>query len=155
MKVRNTSSLTAALALVALLGSALGCAFGEIYWSDPLKRGYTLREAQHRYTALVRWSKFSEAAAYVDQEERQRFVQQAPPIEVLRFTDYASGPVDIDDETGTATVKVTYFAYQPSSPVQIEIRETQEWSRAGVSNDWRVKPTFSGLEKLVMERSGS
>jgi hypothetical protein len=155
MKVRNHSSLIAALALVALLGSALGCAFGEIYWSDPLKRGYTLREAQHRYTELVRWSKFSEAVAFVDQEERQRFMQQAPTVEVLRFTDYTTGPVDIDDETGTSTVKVTYFAYQPSSPVQIEIRETQEWARPGAGNDWQVKPTFSGLEKLVMQRSGS
>ncbi len=155
MKVWNHSSLTATLALVALLGSAMGCAFGEIYWNDPLKRGYSLREAQHRYTSLVRWSKFSEAAAYVDEQERQRFVQQALTTEVLRFTDYTSGPVDIDDETGTATVKVTYFAYQPSSPMEIEIRETQEWSRAGVSNDWQVKPTFSGLEKLVMQRSGS
>ena len=54
--------LARALLLFALL-AGLGCAFGEIRPEDPFQRKYSLEGAQKRYTDLVRWSKFDEAAA--------------------------------------------------------------------------------------------
>ncbi|MEE8581559.1 MAG: hypothetical protein V3T33_08215 [Myxococcota bacterium] len=132
----------------------LGCAFGEIHWSDPLNRNYTLQKSQQRYTELVRWSEFQKASAFVDPKLRDPYLQQAPSLRELRFTDYESGSVVIDDETGTSTVEVTYLAYSPWSPIETEIIETQEWYRSNISNNWRVRSSFDGLDKLGLERSG-
>ena len=53
MKIIRFSIL---LALTLWTASSLGCAFGEVRWSDPLQREISLEDAQHRYTVLVRWS---------------------------------------------------------------------------------------------------
>ena len=153
MEVGNRAGRVTA-ALLVLAGVGLGCSFGTIYWGDPLKRQVSLQEAQKRYTTLVRWSEFDKASAFVDPELREAYRQNAPSLRELRFTDYESEPSEIDEETGTATIEVTYYAYTPSSPIEISIREIQEWYRANLSNHWLVRPRFEGLNKLVSSRPG-
>ena len=151
--VRRASMARLLLFSLVLASTGLGCAFGTIYWGDPLKRQYALEMAQQRYTQLVRWSEFQKAAAFVDPEQRDRYMQEAPSLRQLRFTDFESGPVDIDKETGAATVEVTYYAYQPSLPIEVPIIEKQEWYRSNVSNNWRVRPSFEGLEDLALSQA--
>ena len=142
---------TVALLTLATL-PGLGCAFGEINIMDPFNRGYSLREAQHKYTEYVRWSEFKKAANFVEDDLRDAFLRDAPTLKELRFTDYEVGQVEIDDETGESTVEVTYYAYQPASPLEITIVETQHWRRDTIANDWMVKPVFEGLDHLALRR---
>ena len=135
------------LACVFLLGgvSALGCAFGEIRLDDPFQRKYSLEEATKHYSDFVRWSDFDRASQFVDPEVRDEFLRNAPTFRSLRFTDYEADPVELDEEKVVATIVVRYFAYRLSNPIEIEIRETQEWTRQNVRNTWFVKSTFEGL----------
>lgn len=152
--VGRTLSMCVLLSAFALLGS-LGCAFGEIYWSDPLKREYSLQEVQKRYTDLVRFSQFDQASQFVDSEVRKDFVANAPDWKEIRFTDYESEPIDIDEETGRAIIKVTYTAYRSNSPIEEELVETQEWFRVNVMNSWQVRPTFEGMVPGFVPLTGS
>jgi len=146
------------LAIVAVIAAGLaplgGCAFGELRLNDPLDREISLEDAQHRYTVLVRWSDFERASRYVDPSMRAEFKAMLPGFRTLRFTEYESDPVEIDAELQEATVEVTYYAYSPSSPIEVEIHETQRWYRdPGVGNNWHVKPTFEGIEELLADGS--
>ena len=143
---------TLALLCLALLTS-LGCAFGEVRFSDPLDRQVSLEDAQNRYTVLVRWNDLDKASAFVDPEMRDDFMKMVPNFRDLRFTEYDSGKTDIGED-GTATVIVTYYVYSPSSPIETTITETQTWYRdAGVNNYWHVRPAFQGIDKLVATNS--
>ena len=140
---------TALAATLVATGLSLGCAFGEIRLNDPLDRAISLEEAQNRYTVLVRWSDFERAAGFVDPEQRKEFLRNFPSFREVRFTDFESETADIGED-GTATVEVTYFAYTPTSPLEVTITETQYWYRdSKLGNDWRVRPTFRGLDALV------
>jgi hypothetical protein len=151
--MRRTTHWVLALSLLALASlPSLGCAFGEINITDPFNRSYTLREAQRKYTEYVRWSEFKKASQFVHEDLVDAFLRDAPTVRELRFTDYEIGQVEIDDETGESTVEVTYFAYQPASPLEITIVETQHWKRDTIANDWQVKPVFDGLEDLALNR---
>lgn len=144
------------IALAVLSASALlwlGCAFGEIDWTDPLKRRFTLEDAHRNYTEYVRWSAFDKASRYVEPEVREEYLSLAPSLQELRFTDYELNPVEIDEETGEATLEVTYLAYQPNSAVEIPIKETQHWRRRGAANNWLVTPSFSNLPPLLSDHS--
>ena len=137
------------IALVALLGTLTGCAFGEFRPSDPFDRQLTLDQAQHRYTVLVRFSDFERASAFVDAEHREDFTRRMKALDDARFTDYESETVELDDEKEKATVKVTYTIYTPALPYEIEVAETQEWSRSGITNNWKVVSSFEGLQQIV------
>jgi hypothetical protein len=142
----------AVLAFIALSVATLsstGCYFGEVYLNDPFGREYALSETQLRYTSLVRWSAFHKAARYVDPEAREEFVALAPPLKKFRFTDFESEPVDIDEDHGEATVRVTYMGYSTASPFEIEVREIQHWKRSGIGNNWQVTSEFEGLEEAM------
>lgn len=141
-------ALVAILALTVLGG--LGCANGEFRLNDPFDREETLSHAQHQYTILIRWSEFQRAGTYIAEDERDAFLEQMNGLEDARFTDFESGEVEIDDELEKATVKVTYTVYLPSSPYEMEVSETQEWSRSNVSNKWHVSSTFEGLHQLAL-----
>jgi len=147
------TTATCLLLLLSMSGS-LGCAFGEIYWSDPLKREFTLGEIQKRYTALVRFGAFNKASRFVDPEIVDEFVATFPSQDDLVFTDHESERIEFDEdgERTNATVRVTYSAYYTHSPVLFEVIEVQHWYREGVTNDWRVRPEFSGLEKFAAAR---
>jgi len=147
--MRKSVSVLAAT-LVALIGG-LGCAFGEVYWSDPLKREYSLGEVQKRYTGLVRFGAFVRASKFVDPELAENFVSLFPSRGDLVFTDHESERIDFADngKRNNATVKVRYSAYYTHSPVVIEIVEIQHWYREGPSNNWLVRPEFQGLETFA------
>jgi len=143
--------LRASLLLLAVAALSLsGCAFGDVRLSDPLDREISLTDAQHRYTVLVRWGDIERASKYVNPEVRDEFKARQPSFRQLRFTEYESDPVEIDDDKKNATVEVVYYAYTPSSPMEVKITETQVWYRAkGVGNNWHVTPTFEGLDERM------
>ena len=138
------------LALLALVGAQFGCAQGEIRLGDPFDRQLSLSEAQHRYTVFMRWSQFQKAKTFVIKDEREAFIAQTKALKDARFTDYESEPVELDEEKNTATIHVTYTVYTPSIPYEVEVSETQVWTRNGVGNDWSVVSTFEGLNKLAV-----
>jgi len=95
---------------------------------------------------MIRWGQWNKATAFVAGDAVESFRARLSQLEELRFTDYQLGHVELDED-GTSTVEVTYTAYRASSPYEIEIHETQHWSRGdGVGNDWRVRSEFRGLE---------
>ncbi len=149
--IRKPASVLVSLALLSVMSGSVGCAFGEIYWTDPLKREFSLSEIQKRYTALVRFGAFTKASKFVDPELVDQFVSDFPSQGDLVFTDHESERIDFgeDGERDSATVRVTYSAYYTHSPVVFEIVEIQHWYREGVTNDWRVRPEFDGLEKFA------
>ena len=148
LRMRTASALPLLATLLAGLVST-SCYFGEVYVNDPFGREYSLTETQLRYTSLVRWSSFHKAARYVAPEAREDFVALAPPMKQFRFTDFETGPIDLDDETGEATVKVTYKGYSTISPFEVEVHETQHWKRSGIGNNWQVTPKFDDLDKAT------
>ncbi len=139
-------SLLWILALVIGAVSSVGCSFGEIYLTDPLLREVALAEQQKHYSALMRWSAFHKAVQYVQDEHRDAFMENAPPLKEFRFSDYESEPVSIDD-SGECTVEVVYYGYRTNSPYEVEVRETQHWRRTGITNKWRVRSVFEGLDE--------
>ena len=151
IKIQNALKLTALLAMFAMLSGSFGCAFGEIYWTDPLKREYTLNEVQKRYTNLVRFGAFVQASKFVDPEKATDFLDNFPSQGDLVFTDSESERIlfNEDGDRAEATVRVTYSAYYTNSPVVIEIVETQNWYREGAGNNWLVRPEFAGLEEFA------
>ncbi len=139
----------AALALSTALTLVLGCANGEFRPKDPFDRALTFNEAQHRYTVLVRWSEFQKAKAFVSKDHREKFIADMKAFKHARFTDFESEDVDLDEEKQKATVHVTYTLYLPSTPYELEIVETQQWSRTGMGNTWNVESRFEGEPKMA------
>ena len=128
-------------ALITCLGLALltqfGCAFGEFRPDDPFKRQYELELSQKRYSDLVRWSKFEEAAAqYVAPEDREAFRARMPDFKEIRFTDHEAAPWQIDEEKRDVVIEVTYTGYSMRTPLEIEVHETQHWTREGHNSSW-------------------
>lgn len=137
------------LLVFALAAGSLGCAFGEFRPGDPFDRQWTLDQAQHRYTTLVRFSDFQRARNFVAEDERDAFMDRMKALDDARFTDYESDTAELDSSKQTATLRVTYTIYTPSTPVEFEVVETQVWSRSGLGNNWRVRSTFEGLRNLA------
>ncbi len=152
MTTRTVPTWTAGAALSACVLLALGCAFGELRWDDPLKRRFTLEDAQRQYTEYVRWSAFDKASSYVEPEAREEYLASVPSSKELRFTEYEFAPVELDEEKGEATIQVTYAPYHPTLLSEMQVTEVQRWRRHGKGNNWRVTPTFSGLGQPVGSR---
>lgn len=133
----------------AIVISSVGCSFGEFHFSDPFDREYSLGEAQHRYTTLVRFGDFKRASDFVNPDDRAFFMKSMKNLDEARFTEYETGTVELDDERARATIIVTYTIYTPSIPFEFEVSETQVWTRDGISNNWQVFSTFEGLHNLA------
>jgi hypothetical protein len=144
--LRAVAALCSALALAALMG----CANGEFRPGDPFDRKLSFSESQRQYTVLVRFAEFQKAKAFVFEDEREKFMTDIAAFKEARFTDYESEEVDLDEEKRTATVRVTYKAYLPSNPYEIEIVEIQEWSREGMGNTWQVHSRFEGAPEVAV-----
>lgn len=134
--------------------TSLGCAFGEIRWDDPFQREYSLELAQDDYTQLVRWSEFKKASLFVHKDLKKNFLRGAPNFKNFRFSDYQSGPIEYDDDEATVVVEVTYTAYSMLHALEVEIYETQTWEREDTGNNWKVRPVFEGMEKVVLRSPG-
>lgn len=129
-----------ALALAALLaGVAFGCA------TTPGFRETNFAEIQKHYTKLVRWSQFDRARELVDPEAMGAFETQAQVFGRVHFTDYAIRGVEFSPDGDTATVSVTYYAYERTALVAFAYDEHQEWSRPD-GRAWRVRSTFARRE---------
>lgn len=154
MKTNHALSIRRRLVLLLLMTTAIaclvGCANGEMRPSDPFDRDYSFEEAQRRYTLYVRWSEFEKARDFVVPDARDAFIRTTKKhLKDARITDFESDDADLDAELRSATVRVTYTAYLPSSPVEMQIVEVQEWTRDGVGNHWRVKPRFEASPKVA------
>jgi len=153
--LRSMRSGLDARRIALLLGSSLlwigafGCANGEIRLGDPFDRGQSLEYAQHRYSVLMRWTDFQRAKGFVAKEDREAFIERTKELTDARFTDFESEAVELDDGHQTATVRVTYSLYLPHSPYEMEVVETQTWSRKGVGNQWTVHSVFEGLPEIA------
>ena len=152
-RTRIPQGTGAALIAVLLATGALGCAFGELRPHDPLQREYSLEEMQKRYTDLVRFSNFKMASGFVAKENRKAFMDSMPDEDELRFLEYETDPFVLNEEMNQSTIEVVYTAYSPWTLMQVELYETQEWTREeGVGNNWKVQSVFSGLAQYVKKR---
>ncbi len=149
--IRKPLQLATVLTALVVMSSSLGCAFGEIYWTDPFTREFSLTEIQKRYTNLVRFGAFIQASKFVDPEVTSAFLDGFPSKGTLVFTDFDSEQIlfNEDGKRAQAMVRVTYSAYYTNNPVVFEIIEEQEWIRKGLDNTWIVRPSFSGLSQLA------
>jgi hypothetical protein len=136
--------------VIALVASTFGCADGEFRFGDPFDRQLTLDEAHHKYTVFVRWADFKKARSFVAVDDRDAFMKQMDSLDEAHFTSYEAEPFDIDRQKQSATVVVTYLVFTPSVPYEVEIVETQEWTRDGVGNNWSVYSSFEGLQQLAL-----
>lgn len=126
---------TLALALLLAIG-ALACATTqELRESD-------FGDIQKHYTKLVRWAQFDRARAFVDPEAVGAFDTHAATLARVHVTDYAIRGVEFSPDGATATVRVTYYAYERTALVAFAYDEQQEWSRPD-GRAWRVRSTFA------------
>ncbi len=134
----------AALALV----SCAGC----ISFTDPLGREDALEQAQLKYTQFVRWGELERARQYVHPDVVEEFNDHASAFEGLRITEYDIGPIEYAEEPTSASVNVTYHGYSETTFLEKPIRERQEWSREGMSNQWLVRPELGEIVETLAER---
>jgi len=66
-----------------------------------------------------------------------------------RFIDFESEALELDNEKQTATIEVVYTLYTPSVPYEVELTETQNWSRDDYSNNWTVDSIFDSLNDIA------
>jgi hypothetical protein len=147
--ITTVTTVTTALLLIAS-SLGLGCAFGEFRPEDPFKRKFSLEDQHKDYTDNVRWSKFNEASSFMVEDARRSFLDKMPKFEQVRFTDWEAEPWELEDEDMTkATIFVRYKGYSMSNPFEVEVKETQHWSRDGNGNNWTVESEFIDLDRLV------
>lgn len=140
-------------ALILCLGLVVlgqfGCAFGEFRPNDPFRHEYELELSQKRYSDLVRWSKFDEAATFVAPEDRRAFRERMPEFKEVRFTDYSTSAWQLDEEKRNTVIEVTYTGYSMRTPIEVEVHETQTWTRSEKGNTWTVVSEFKDLDRLA------
>lgn len=129
----------AALAL-ALAGIGSGCAS----LSDPMHHEDTFKEHSRKFTQYIRWGNLYGAALYVTEEQRDAFLDLAPALEDMRFTDYEMLRQEMSDDAHTGTVDVVFTGYRLSSPIARTVRLHQDWKRVSLSK-WEVSV---GLEPM-------
>jgi len=140
----RTSGLGAALLCLSLgLASCISP-------TDPLGREEALEDAQKKYTELIRWGDVERAVTYVEEDQRDEFLELADSMEDLHITDFDIGEIDFTKDK--ATVTVTYHGYSEAVYVEHSAREVQEWERKeGIENHWFVR---SELADVVAELQG-
>ena len=137
MTRRDSRFRVRALALAVLLGAApFGCSTTQEF------RESDFAEIQKHYTKLIRWAQFDRAREFVDPEAVSAFETHARTLGRVHFTDYAIRGVEFSPDGDTATVSVTYYAYERTALVAFAFDEQQEWSRPDGSA-WRVRSTFA------------
>jgi hypothetical protein len=125
-----------------LLAGPTGCI------TDPMGHKNAFNQAQRQYTQYLRWGEIGKASVFVDPEQKQAFLAQAPVFETMRITDFSMGELEYLGET--AKVSVTYEGYSLETFVERKIREDQNWYREG-TNHWLVRSDVSGFAKVFGE----
>jgi hypothetical protein len=129
-----------ALALSLALLLAQGCMSPR----DPMGHRDALKDAQKRYTNLIRWRDAERAVEFVDPELRDKFLANAAELENLEISDYELGEIQYADDDTTARIEVTYRGYSLNQFVERKVRVIQEWHRVS-GNDWRVHPDIDAV----------
>jgi len=137
-------ALALAAGLTALLGGCAGI--------DLLGRRSSFDETQKTFTQYIRWGRFEEASALIQPDLRSAFLDLAPELSDLRFTNYEILHVDLDQDTlAKATVEVRFQGYSLSSPVQKTVTLKQSWKK-NEAGAWQVA---LDLDKLRAGLRGS
>jgi len=110
---------------------------------DPLNKEDDFRRLQRRFTAYVRWGKVHEASTFVVEDQRQEFLQLAPELSDIRFTDYEITRLEYDKET--AQVDVTLRGYRLATPVERIVHLAQSWEKTD-DTGWQVRLELAELK---------
>jgi hypothetical protein len=132
--------------LAALFVVASGCHILSI--KDPMHREDSFTDAMRGFTQSVRWGNFNSAAAYLIDEQKDDFLELAPELSDVRFTDYEILRQDLNEEFTEATVDVVLTGYRMSSPISRTMRLHQEWKRTG-GDDWKVSVELGPLREAL------
>jgi hypothetical protein len=136
---RATSALVA-----ALLAIVSGCTA----FSDPMHREDDFIESVRTFTQYVRWGNFNGASLFVVDELKEDFLDLAPQLTDVRFTDYEILRKDLNEDRTAATVDVVLTGYRLSSPISRTVRLRQEWTRTEGSS-WRVRIELAPMREAL------
>lgn len=138
--------LAARALLVALLALAAGCHMVSL--KDPMHHEDNFVDHMRTFTQYVRWGNFNGAAAYVVEDQKDEFLELAPQLSDVRFTDYEILRRDLNEERTAATVDTLLTGYRLSYPVSRTIRLHQEWKRVD-SGDWEVRVELGPMREAL------
>jgi hypothetical protein len=124
--------------------AALGCAA----LTDPMQHEDIFREKQRKFSQFVRWGNLQAATAFIVADQREEFLALAPQLTDVRFTDYETLQVDLNDAMTEAKVDVLFTGYRLSSPVSRPMLMKQIWTRTG-TNDWEVRVELEPMRKAL------
>lgn len=110
---------------------------------DPLNHEDDFRRLQKRFTQYVRWGKVHEASVFVVEEQRQEFLELAPELTDIRFTDYEITRLDYEKES--AHVDVTLRGYRLTTPVERIVHLAQSWEKTDETG-WQVRLELAELK---------
>jgi hypothetical protein len=145
MQMIRTQHAARAL-IAALFVVASACQMVSI--KDPMHREDMFNDAMRTFTQYVRWGNFNGAAEYLVDEQRDDFIDLAPELSDVRFTDYEILRQDLNEERTEATVEVVLTGYRMSSPISRTMRLHQEWKRSG-GTDWKVSVELGPLREAL------
>jgi len=132
---------TALLASALLLVSACSTV-------GPFGQEGALEETQRKYVRLMRWGEYDAASIFVTEDARERFAEEIPALQNVRFTDYRVLDTDMNTSGDQATVLVSYQAYHLNRLIEHGWSEKQTWKR-GEEGEWRVTPDLEGLRSAL------
>ena len=124
------------LAALLVLGFGTAC---ETDWDDLMGHRRNFEEIQAKFTKFIRWGAIDEASVFVAKDQRDDFLELAPELTDIRFTDYEVLYLEYGDNEESATVKVRYTGYRLSYPVEKSFRVTQEWEKDPDGGAWTVR----------------
>jgi hypothetical protein len=141
-----------ALLLTSLLGSS-GCIWPLVadIVQDPMGRHAAFDLAQRKYTNAVRWGDIEGAVRLVHPDDQREFLSYEGSFKGIRVTDFEVGETHFGENSQTATIRVTYWAYSLNTMQEKKIKEEQQWERLSAGNDWVVRPKLSGLVDQVSD----
>jgi len=119
-----------------------------VSFKDPMHREDTFTENMKTFTQFVRWGNFNGAAQYLVDEQKDEFLELAPQLSDVRFTDYEILRQDLNDTWTEATVDVLFTGYRLSSPVSRTMRLHQIWKRTGAT-EWRVSIELGPMREAL------
>ena len=135
------------LAAALLLVASAGCQTSD--FTDPFGAERDFREIQGKFTKFIRWGAIDEASIFVAEAQRDDFLELAPELTDMRFTDYEILHLDYDGDQMTAKVVVRYSGYRLSVPIEKTFRVTQDWSQ-DESGGWQVELDVEALRTAIV-----
>jgi len=132
--------------VAAMIALTSGCYMLNL--KDPMLREDAFTDAMRTFTQYVRWGNFNGAALYVVDEQKDDFLELAPQLSDVRFTDYEILRQDLNEERTEATVDVLLTSYRLSSPVSRTTRLHQTWKRTE-GNDWKVSIELAPMRETL------